>query len=94
MKGRQRQVWEAAAADRAPQLSFLPLISASGLLFVFTRQFGDVRGYHLCSGSKKKGKIDPHSKCTEEQWRLRQQQHRLSRETPDLRSDVLFEAEM
>lgn len=56
MKGRQRQVGEAVTADRAPQFSFLPLISASGLLFVFTRQFGNVRGYHLCSASKKKEK--------------------------------------
>lgn len=56
MKGRQRQVCEAVAADRAPQFSFLPLISASGLLFVFTRQFGNVRGYHICNGSRKKKK--------------------------------------
>lgn len=54
MKSRQRQVREAVAADRAPQLSFLPLISASALLFVFTKQFGNVRGYLLFNRSKKK----------------------------------------
>lgn len=48
MKRRQRQVRQAVPADMAPGFSSLPLISASGLLFVFNKQLGNVRGYCLC----------------------------------------------
>lgn len=48
MKRRQRQVHQAVPADMAPGFSSLPLISASGLLFVFNKQLGNVWGYCLC----------------------------------------------
>ncbi len=48
MKRRQRQVRQAVPADMAPGFSSLPLISASGLLFVFNKQLGNVWGYCLC----------------------------------------------
>lgn len=61
MKRRQKQVRQAVPADMAPGFSSLPLISASGLLFVFNKQLGNVQGYCLCdslaTGKKKKSPI-------------------------------------
>lgn len=42
MKHRQKQVLEAVPADMAPGFSSLPLISASGLLFVYNKQLENV----------------------------------------------------
>lgn len=57
MKRRQRQVRHAVPADMAPGFSSLPLISASGLLFVFNMQLGNVWGYCLCDGKQRKSPI-------------------------------------
>lgn len=54
MKRRQRQVRKAVPADMAPEFSSLPLISASGLLFVFNKQLGNESSYCLCNRKKKK----------------------------------------